>query len=286
MKKLLLGLIVLLPLLALTPVTAAAVTFPPEWNGDVNRDGDIDITDVTILINGLLNDNIFETMDVTADGLYNITDVTALINMLLNMPSLLEDYTVNGVTFTMRYVREATFTMGATSEQEPFAAQDEYPPHEVTLSPYYICRTEVSQELWHAVMGDNPCHFKGYGLPVEWVTWDECQEFIHRLNKKLGAQFRLPTEAEWEFASRGAHKSRGHIYSGSNVLDDVGWYSDNSDGAPHDIMTKDENRVTLHDMSGNVMEWCQDWYGPYLGDAQHDPMGPLTGTIRVVRGGS
>ena len=286
MKKLLLGLIVLLPLLALTPVTAAAVTFPPEWNGDVNRDGDIDITDVTILINGLLNDNIFETMDVTADGLYNITDVTALINMLLNMPSLLEDYTVNGVTFTMRYVREATFTMGATSEQEPFAAQDEYPPHEVTLSPYYICRTEVSQELWHAVMGDNPCHFKGYGLPVEWVTWDECQEFIHRLNKKLGAQFRLPTEAEWEFASRGAHKSRGHIYSGSNVLDDVGWYSDNSGGAPHDIMTKDENRVTLHDMSGNVMEWCQDWYGPYLGDAQHDPMGPLTGTIRVVRGGS
>ncbi len=286
MKKLLLGLIVLLPLLALTPVTAAAVTFPPEWNGDVNRDGDIDITDVTILINGLLNDNIFETMDVTADGLYNITDVTALINMLLNMPSLLEDYTVNGVTFTMRYVREATFTMGATSEQEPFAAQDEYPPHEVTLSPYYICRTEVSQELWHAVMGDNPCHFKGYGLPVEWVTWDECQEFIHRLNKKLGAQFRLPTEAEWEFASRGAHKSRGHIYSGSNVLDDVGWYSDNSGGATHDIMTKDENRVTLHDMSGNVMEWCQDWYGPYLGDAQHDPIGPLTGTIRVVRGGS
>ena len=146
------------------PLNTMAANIPPEWKGDVNLDGDIDITDVTVLINGLLNENIFESMDVTQDGEYNITDVTALINMLLNMPSLEETYRVNGVSFTMRYVREGTFTMGATDEQLPYAATDESPAHEVELSPYYICRTEVTQALWHAVPAtsrDTSCPWSG-----------------------------------------------------------------------------------------------------------------------------
>ena len=273
-------------LMLATPIDSAAAVYHPEWKGDVNLDGDIDITDVTILIAGLLNDNITETMDVTQDGEYNITDVTALISMLMNMPSTVETFRVNGVSFTMRYVREGSFAMGATSEQQPYANQDENPSHEVSLSPYYIGETEVTQALWHAVMGDNPCRLKGYEQPVEWVTWEECQEFVYRLSQITNQQFRLPTEAEWEFAARGAHKSRGHLYSGSHVLDDVGWYNGNSDDTHHLIKTKNPNRVNLYDMSGNVAEWCQDWYAPYGSVAQNDPIGPYEGSIRVVRGGA
>ena len=273
-------------LMLATPIDSAAAVYHPEWKGDVNLDGDIDITDVTILIAGLLNDNITETMDVTQDGEYNITDVTALISMLMNMPSTVETFRVNGVSFTMRYVREGSFAMGATSEQQPYANQDENPSHEVSLSPYYIGETEVTQALWHAVMGDNPCRLKGYEQPVEWVTWEECQEFVYRLSQITNQQFRLPTEAEWEFAARCAHKSRGHLYSGSHVLDDVGWYNGNSDDTHHLIKTKNPNRVNLYDMSGNVAEWCQDWYAPYGTVAQSDPIGPYEGSIRVVRGGA
>ena len=273
-------------LMLATPIDSAAAVYHPEWKGDVNLDGDIDITDVTILIAGLLNDNITETMDVTQDGEYNITDVTALISMLMNMPSTVETFRVNGVSFTMRYVREGSFAMGATSEQQPYANQDENPSHEVSLSPYYIGETEVTQALWHAVMGDNPCRLKGYEQPVEWVTWEECQEFVYRLSQITNQQFRLPTEAEWEFAARCAHKSRGHLYSGSHVLDDVGWYYGNSDDTHHLIKTKNPNRVNLYDMSGNVAEWCQDWFAPYGTVAQSDPIGPYEGSIRVVRGGA
>ncbi len=269
----------------LAPVNAVAITIPPEWKGDVNLDGEIDIDDVTTLTDALLNGDVFDSMDVTQDGKANIDDVTSLIDMLLVMPRL-ETFKVNGVSFTMRYVREASFTMGATGGQIPYAGQNEYPAHEVELPPYFICRTEVTQALWHAVMGDNPCHFKGYELPVEWVTWDECQEFVYRLSQMTGRQFRLPTEAEWEFAANSAHVNLGCLYSGSDELDSVGWFADNSNGAPNQVRTKGRNGIGLFDMSGNVNEWCYDWFAPYNSGSQFNPIGPQQGTVRVIRGGS
>ena len=178
------------------------------------------------------------------------------------------------------------FTMGATSEQQnPY--DDEKPTHKVTLSDYYIGETEVTQELWVAVMGDNPSRFTGnMQRPVERVTWEDCQTFIRKLNRLTGANFRLPTEAEWEFAARGGRNSRGYQYSGSSNLDDVAWYYDNSSSTTHPVKTKSPNELGIYDMTGNVYEWCQDWYGKYRLFSQTNPTGPSTGSNRVYRGGS
>ena len=180
-------------------------------------------------------------------------------------------------------VEGGTFTMGATSEMtEPF--DDEKPTHQVTLSNYYIGETEVTQALWMAVMGSNPSLFKGDDLPVECVSWDDCQTFISKLNALTGKRFRLPTEAEWEFAARGGNQSRHTQYSGSSRFDDVAWYEDNSDQT-HPVKTKQPNELGIYDMSGNVWEWCQDWYGSYSSDAQTNPTGASSGSYRVRRGG-
>ena len=151
-------------------------------------------------------------------------------------------------------VRGGTFTMGATSEQEVDAFGDEKPAHEVTLSDYYIGKTEVTQALWKAVMGNNPSYFEGENLPVECISWHDCKTFISKLNALTGKNFRMPTEAEWEYAARGGSKSRGYKYSGSNTLDDVAWYSGNSDSETHEVGTKSPNELGLYDMSGNVSE--------------------------------
>lgn len=194
-------------------------------------------------------------------------------------------YTVNGVSFKMIAVEGGTFTMGATSEQTG-AESDESPTHSVTLSDYYIGETEVTQELWSAVMGSNPSHFTGdMQRPVEKVSWNDCQTFISRLNELTGATFRLPTEAQWEYAARGGNKSKGYTYSGSNEIDDVAWYCDNSDITTHPVKTKAPNELGIYDMSGNVWEWCSDWYGSYSSAAQTDPTGPATGYRRMIRGG-
>ena len=195
-------------------------------------------------------------------------------------------YIANGVSFTMKYVAGGSFTMGATSEQQdPY--DDETPTHAVTLSDYYIGETEVTQELWAAVMGSNPSYFTGnMQRPVEQVSWDDCQTFIQKLNRLTGANFRLPTEAEWEFAARGGRNSRGYQYSGSSNLGDVAWYRDNSSSTTHPVKTKSPNELGIYDMSGNVWEWCQDWYGPYSSSSQTDPTGPSSGSDRVYRGGS
>ena len=195
-----------------------------------------------------------------------------------------ETITVNGVSFNMVRVDGGTFQMGATSEQkDPF--DWEKPVHRVTLSDYYIGETEVTQGLWEAVMDSNPSEFKGKNLPVECVSWDDCQIFIQKLNQLTGRRFRLPTEAEWEYASRGGNRSRGYQYSGSNNLNDVAWYTDNSKDKTHDVKTKQSNELGLYDMSGNVWEWCQDWYGDYSSSAQTNPTGPSSGSRRVDRGG-
>ena len=195
-------------------------------------------------------------------------------------------YYANGVAFQMVEVRGGTFTMGATSEQGSDAKSDEKPAHKVTLSDYYIGKTEVTQALWKAVMGNNPSSFKGENLPVECISWNDCKAFISKLNSLTGKRFRMPTEAEWEYAARGGSKSRGYKYSGSNTLDDVAWYWDNSGRKTHEVGTKKPNELGLYDMSGNVWEWCSDWYGDYSSSAQTNPKGPDSGTYRVYRGGS
>lgn len=195
-------------------------------------------------------------------------------------------FMVNGVSFEMVRVEGGTFRMGATSEQKDEAWDREKPVHSVTLSGYYIGKTEVTQVLWEAVMGINPSRFKGDYLPVENVSWDDCQEFIRKLNSMTGQNFRLPTEAEWEFACRGGNNSRGYKYSGSNNLGSVAWYDGNSGNKTHPVGTKAPNELGIYDMSGNVWEWCADWYGDYSSGAQTNPTGPYGGSNRVYRGGS
>ena len=176
--------------------------------------------------------------------------------------------------------------MGATTEQGRDAEKKEKPAHQVTLSSFYIGKYEVTQELWQAVMRSNPSNFKGDSLrPVELVSWNECQEFISKLNLLTGKQFRLPTEAEWEFAARGGNQSRGYKYAGSNTLNDVAWYYDNSGNTTHPVGQKSPNELGLYDMSGNVEEWCQDRYSNYQKGTQTNPTGGTSSDF-IQRGGS
>lgn len=190
-------------------------------------------------------------------------------------------YEVNGVKFTMVAVEGGTFKMGSESGDS-----DEKPIHEVTLNGFAIGQTEVTQDLWTAVMGNNPSEFKGAKLPVENVSWNECQTFIQKLNQLTGQQFRLPTEAEWEYAARGGNQSKGYKYSGSDNISEVAWFINNSDVKTHVVAVKAPNELGIYDMSGNVSEWCQDWYGDYSTEPVSNPTGPDSGEKRVYRGGS
>ncbi|MBR5324304.1 MAG: SUMF1/EgtB/PvdO family nonheme iron enzyme [Muribaculaceae bacterium] len=205
------------------------------------------------------------------------------------------------------YVEGGTFTMGAISDDS-----DERPTHSVTLSSYYIGKYEVTQQLWEYVMsysgtaadgttmttyssdvwlGTNPSSSYGLGnyYPAYRVSYDDIVNiFLPRLNKITGGDYRLPTEAEWEYAARGGNKSKGYKYSGSNTVGDVAWYYDNSDSKSHPVGTKQANELDIYDMSGNVWEWCNDWYGSsyYSSSPQTNPTGPSTGSARVTRGGN
>ncbi len=187
----------------------------------------------------------------------------------------------------MVFVKGGTFTMGATPEQGRDAAYDEKPAHSVTVSDFYIGKYEVTQAQWEAVMGENPSHYKGENRPVESVSWNDIQEFIEKLNAKTGKRYRLPTEAEWEYAARGGNQSAGYKYSGSNNIDEVAWYGSNSASRTHIVGQKQPNELGLYDMSGNVWECCSDWYwSKYYKNALSDnPTGPATGSGRVLRGG-
>ena len=190
-------------------------------------------------------------------------------------------YTVNGVSFKMVDVQGGTFQMGKSAD-----GNDATPVHSVTLSSYSIGETEVTQALWKAVMGSNPSTKQGDNLPVEQVSWYDCQTFITKLNQLTGKTFRLPTEAEWEFAAKGGTKSQGYTYSGSNTVDDVAWCWNNSSEKKHEVAAKSPNELGIYDMSGNVWEWCQDWYDDYSSSSQTNPTGPSSGYTRVYRGGS
>ena len=201
--------------------------------------------------------------------------------------SMSKTYTVNGVSFKMVGVEKGSFTMGATGEQPSSSvSSDERPTHQVLLSDYAIGETEVTQELWQAVMGSNPSgHTGNLQRPVEGVSWYDCQNFIYKLNQLTGENFRLPTEAEWEYAARGGFNSQRYVYSGGSSVHDVAWYFTNSDYHTHPVKQKQSNELGIYDMSGNVSEWCYDWYGSYSSTAQTDPVGLTQGTNRVLRGG-
>lgn len=206
-------------------------------------------------------------------------------------------FTVNVVSFKMIKVEGGTFTMGVHPNQEnedfrlledfELVVEDERPAYSVTLSSYYIAETEVTQALWRAVMGDNPSRFQdGDNYPVEQVSYNDCKKFIEELNNLTQKHFRLPTEAEWKFAARGGNYSKDYIYAGSNNPDEVAWYEDNSDGHTHPVKQKMPNELGLYDMSGNLWEWCNDWYGDYPSSPQNDPQCPTSGAYRVLRGNS
>ncbi|MBQ6079166.1 MAG: SUMF1/EgtB/PvdO family nonheme iron enzyme [Muribaculaceae bacterium] len=279
-------------LLAMMPCTAAPAT---NQAGDVNGDGNVNIADVTSLIDVLLggaSQTTSSCADVNLDGSVNIADVTDLIDYLLtgiwqHDVQQNQTFVVGDVSFTMVAVEGGTFTMGATPEQGTDAYDREKPAHEVTLSDFSIGETEVTQALWVAVMGDNPSYSTGdLNLPVERVTWYDCQDFIAKLNEMTGQTFRLPTEAEWEYAARGGNKSRGYKYAGGDDIDEVAWYSGNSGEQSHLVATKVPNELGLYDMSGSVWEWCFDWCDTYPAEPQTNPTGPETGTFTVLRGGS
>ena len=281
---------------------------PPVVEGDVNGDGTVTAADITALYDVMLNNDYSNVVhgDQNGDGNITSADITAVYDIVLGAapdtsPIVVTTYTVNGVSFKMVEVNGGTFMMGA-SDNDTEANSNERPAHKVTLSTYSIGQTEVTQELWLAVMGgNNPSWFSsemGYTnnlkRPIESVSLSMCQEFISKLNQMTGKNFRLPTEAEWQFAARGGNKSKGYKYAGSNNIDNVAWYSANAyavgSGSPdygtHSVATKAPNELSLYDMSGNVRERVSDWYGNYTSEEQTNPTGPASGTNHVVCGGA
>lgn len=201
------------------------------------------------------------------------------------------------VGLKMVYVEGGTFQMGATEEQQRFSNIDEYPCHSVTLDSYYISATEITQGQWEAVMGEEFWDFverKGVSwggvseyaptYPAYYISWDDAMAFCRELSRLSGKTYTLPTEAQWEYAARGGAESKNYVYSGSDKIDVVAWY----DGEIAPVGLKEPNELGLYDMSGNVQEWCADWYSPtyYSTKVANNPMGPqVEGEGRVVRGG-
>ena len=186
----------------------------------------------------------------------------------------------------MVLVQGGAYTMGCTAEQGIDCIADEKPAHSVTVSTFSISKYEVTQAQWQAIMGSNPSYFSGCAqCPVDQVNYEDIQAFLKRLNQRTGKSYRLPTEAEWEYAARGGNKTKGYKYSGSNNIGRVAWYDENSGDKTHVVGGKAPNELGLYDMSGNVWEWCADWYKGYPGSSSVHVQ-DYTGSLRVLRGGS
>ena len=197
-------------------------------------------------------------------------------------------FEVNGVEFDMQRVEGGVFVMGGTREQHRENIASDLPAHTVSLDAYYIASTEVTQALWQAVMHEwyvsDEWHTPNH--PITDVNWYDCQNFVKRLDSITGMPFRLPTEAEWEFAARGGNKSKGYRFAGGNVVNEVSWGLNNAGFRTHSVGCRKANELGLHDMTGNVSEWCSDWYGRYYLGTEPNPKGAMEGTLKVVRGGS
>jgi formylglycine-generating enzyme required for sulfatase activity len=187
-------------------------------------------------------------------------------------------------------VQGGTFEMGSN---EGINYADEKPTHSVTVSSFYIARQLVTQVQWQAVMGNNPSTNQCDSCPVENISWNDAQAYCQKQSRLTGRTYRLPTEAEWEYAARGGNQGHGYTYSGSNNIDEVGWNNDISGGKSYPVSQKQPNELGLYDMTGNVWEWCSDWYDKdyydkeyYSGNPSQNPQGPSTGSYRVMRGGS
>ena len=193
-----------------------------------------------------------------------------------------------GVDLELVWIPPGEFMMGSPSD-EWGRDSVEHPQHTVRITRgFWLGKYEVTQAQWQSVIGSNPSHFKGDGsLPVEQVSWDDCQEFLRKPNARVkGGRFRLPTEAEWEYACRAGTSTRFGFGDSDGDLGDYAWYGDNSGSKTHRVGEKKPNAWGLHDMHGNVCEWCEDWYGDYPSGTVTDPTGPSSGSYRVNRGGS
>lgn len=203
----------------------------------------------------------------------------------------------------MVYVQGGTFYMGGTNEQSPFSQEDEK-VRQITLDGYWIAETEITQSQWEKVMGttlsmqrelsdgENEINGVGVDCAMYYVSWNEAKEFVRRLRDKTGLNYSLPTEAQWEFAARGGNKSQSRIYAGDDMIENVSWFSNNSDGSVHNVASKKANELGIYDMSGNVYEWCEDYYGEYEhffgADNEKEtrnPKGPGRGFDKILRGG-
>lgn len=198
-----------------------------------------------------------------------------------------DTFSVKGTVYKMIKVEGGEFNMGASENEKSMADPDEFPEHPVEVKTFYIGEMEVTQKLWQDVMGSNPSEFVGEENPVDRASWNECQVFIDKLNNMTGRSFRLPTEAEWEFAARGGNNSKHYIFAGSDDIEEVAWYDSNRDGKTHKVGEKKPNELGLYDMCGNVAEWCSDWYDAkyYELKEKNNPTGPDKGSYRVLRGG-
>ena len=211
------------------------------------------------------------------------------------MDIVFKTITVGGLSFNMVYVEGGTFKMGCAGDGGEKCGSEEVPAHDVTLSSYYIGETEVTQALWKAVMGkgsdtENKWSEEdglGDGFPAYYIRYMDALSFIRRLNRMTGMRFRLPTEAEWEYAARGGNRSKGYKYSGGNEAGEVATLWNNADKKCNVVKKRKCNELGLYDMSGNLWEWCSDWFGKYGADAQNNPKGPGSSDKgRVLRGGS
>lgn len=212
----------------------------------------------------------------------------SLLKMELNSTLEGQDYIKKPFDeIEMIFVEGGTFEMGNEDDVLGIQRHEVNPDvlHSVSLNSFNMSRFEITQSQWKSIIGGTPSNFKDCdNCPVEFVNWYDVQEFIRKLNSKTGRNYRLPTEAEWEYAANGGNKSKGYIYSGSNELSSVAWFKQNSDCKTHDIGTKEPNELGIYDMTGNVSEWCSDWHGSYNSMNQNNPTGALTGQSRVVRG--
>ncbi|MEA5138974.1 SUMF1/EgtB/PvdO family nonheme iron enzyme [Arcicella rigui] len=223
------------------------------------------------------------TPTLTEDGNFTITArITDKCSDRYEITTTYSYFSPTVLNISMVQVEGGTFQMGSSSGEA-----DEKPTHPVTLSSFSIGKYEITQAQWRAVMGTNPSGFPNCdNCPVEQVLWDEIQVFISKLNRLTGKKYRLPTEAEWEFAAIGGLLSKGYTYSGSNLIDEVAWHGANSGKKTHEVGQKNKtNELGIYDMTGNVWEWCSDWYSPYPKDPSTNPTGPSSGTVHVLRGG-